>query len=112
MFFLALVHVAGQSPDARGRRSGERAGCSRRANISLWQDVGVRPGVVHDRRGRLPAIAQVGVSRAINFQTQDSLTLAATSLIGGIFGIWGALIAGIFNQLLPASSSRPSGAST
>ena len=42
-----------------------------------------------------------GVSRAINFQTQDSLTLAATSLIGGIFSIWGALIAGIFNQLLP-----------
>jgi hypothetical protein len=45
--------------------------------------------------------AQVGVSRAINFQTQDSLTLAATSLIGGIFSIWGALIAGLFNQLLP-----------
>src|SRR4029077_15365423 len=45
--------------------------------------------------------AQVGVSRAINFQTQDSLTLAATSLIGGIFSIWGALIAGVFNQLLP-----------
>ena len=42
-----------------------------------------------------------GVSRAINFQTQDSLTLAATSLIGGIFSLWGALIAGIFNQLLP-----------
>jgi hypothetical protein len=45
--------------------------------------------------------AQVGVSRAINFQTQDSLTLAATALIGGIFSLWGALIAGIFNQLLP-----------
>jgi len=42
-----------------------------------------------------------GVSRAINFQTQDSLTLAATSLIGGIFSLWGALVAGVFNQLLP-----------
>ena len=45
--------------------------------------------------------AQVGVPRAITFQTQDSLTLAATALIGGIFSIWGAIIAGIFNQLLP-----------
>jgi branched-chain amino acid transport system permease protein len=42
-----------------------------------------------------------GVSRAINFQTQDSLTLAATSLFGGVFSVWGALIAGIFYQLLP-----------
>ena len=45
--------------------------------------------------------AQVGVPRAITFQTQDSLTLAATALIGGIFSIWGAIIAGVFNQLLP-----------
>ena len=45
--------------------------------------------------------AQVGVPRAITFQTQDSLTLAATALIGGIFSLWGAVVAGIFNQLLP-----------
>jgi branched-chain amino acid transport system permease protein len=41
------------------------------------------------------------VPRAITFQTQDSLTLAATALIGGIFSIWGAILAGVFNQLLP-----------
>jgi hypothetical protein len=45
--------------------------------------------------------AEIGVPRAITFQTQDSLTLAATALIGGIFSLWGALVAGIFNQLLP-----------
>ena len=45
--------------------------------------------------------AQVGVPRAINFQTQDSLTLAATALIGGIFSLWGAVVAGVFGQLLP-----------
>jgi branched-chain amino acid transport system permease protein len=45
--------------------------------------------------------AQIGVPRAITFQTQDSLTLAATALIGGIFSLWGAVIAGVFNQLLP-----------
>jgi len=45
--------------------------------------------------------AQIGVPRAITFQTQDSITLAATALIGGIFSLWGAVIAGAFNQLLP-----------
>ena len=45
--------------------------------------------------------AQVGTPRAITFQTQDSLTLAATALIGGIFSLWGAIVAGVFNQLLP-----------
>ena len=45
--------------------------------------------------------AEIGVPRAITFQTQDSLTLAATALIGGIYSLWGAIVAGIFNQLLP-----------
>ena len=45
--------------------------------------------------------AQVGVPRAITFQTQDSLTLAATALIGGIFSIWGAVVAGVFQQGVP-----------
>ena len=45
--------------------------------------------------------AQVGTPRAITFQTQDSLTLAATALIGGIYSLWGGIVAGIFNQLLP-----------
>jgi branched-chain amino acid transport system permease protein len=43
----------------------------------------------------------VGVPRAITFQTQDSLTLAATALIGGIYSLWGAIVAGVFMQLLP-----------
>ena len=43
----------------------------------------------------------MGVPRAITFQTQDSLTLAATALIGGIFSLWGAVVAGCFQQLVP-----------
>jgi ABC-type branched-subunit amino acid transport system permease subunit len=45
--------------------------------------------------------SQVGVPRVITFRTQDSLTLAATALIGGVFSLWGALIAAFFNQVLP-----------
>ena len=43
--------------------------------------------------------AQVGVPRAITFQTQDSLTLAATALIGGIFSLWGAVVAGVLRPV-------------
>ena len=45
--------------------------------------------------------AQVGQPTAQSFQTQDSLTLLATTLIGGIYSLWGAVIAGCFSQLLP-----------
>ena len=45
--------------------------------------------------------AQVGQPSAQSFQTQDSLTLLATTLIGGIYSLWGAVVAGVFNQLVP-----------
>ena len=50
--------------------------------------------------------AQVGVPRAITFQTQDSLTLAATALIGGIFSLWGAVVAGSSSSSCRSSSRR------
>jgi len=39
---------------------------------------------------------------SINFQTQDSITILAVVLMGGIFSIWGAIIAALLMQLLPA----------
>ena len=33
------------------------------------------------------------------FPTQDSLTLLAAALIGGIYSLWGAVVAGVFSQL-------------
>ena len=54
--------------------------------------------------------AQIGVPRAITFQTQDSLTLLATALIGGIFSLWGAVVAGDLQPapavLLPGAVGR------
>ena len=45
--------------------------------------------------------AQVGQPTIQSFPTQDSLTLIAVALIGGIYTLWGAVIAGVFNQLVP-----------
>jgi branched-chain amino acid transport system permease protein len=39
---------------------------------------------------------------SIDFQTQDSITLLAVVLMGGIFNIYGAIVAALLMQLLPA----------
>ncbi len=102
LFLLALVHVAGKPGRAWATiRESEPAALAAGVNITLYKLWAFAlASFVTGVAGFLLA-AQVGVPRAITFQTQDSLTLAATALIGGIFSIWGAIVAGIFNQLLP-----------
>ena len=39
---------------------------------------------------------------SINFQTQDSITLLAVVLMGGVYNIYGAIVAALLLQLLPA----------
>jgi branched-chain amino acid transport system permease protein len=36
-----------------------------------------------------------------SFNTVDSITLIATALIGGIYSFWGAIVAGVFIQVVP-----------
>jgi branched-chain amino acid transport system permease protein len=102
LFLLALVHVATKPGRAWATiRESEPAAIAAGVNITLYKLWAFAlASFVTGVAGCLLA-AQVGVPRAITFQTQDSLTLAATALIGGIFSIWGAILAGIFNQLLP-----------
>ncbi len=102
MFLLALVHVASKPGRAWASiRESEPAALSAGVNITLYKlwAFGLA-SFITGVAGCLLA-AEIGVPRAITFQTQDSLTLAATALIGGIFSLWGAIIAGAFNQLLP-----------
>ncbi len=39
---------------------------------------------------------------SINFQTQDSIVLLAVVLMGGVYNVYGAIIAALLSQLLPA----------
>ena len=102
MFLLALLHVAGKPGRAWAAiRESEPAALAAGVNITLYKVwafalASFMAGVA----GCLLA-AQVGQPTAQSFQTQDSLTLLAAVLIGGIFSIWGAIVAGIFNQLVP-----------
>jgi len=102
MFLVALLHVRGKPGRAWAAiRESEPAALAAGVNIVLYKLwafalASFMAGVA----GCLLA-AQVGQPTAQSFQTQDSLTLLATTLIGGIFSLWGAVVAGCFSQLLP-----------
>ena len=92
LFLLALLHVSGKPGRAWAAiRESEPAALAAGVNITLFKLWAFAlASFVTGVAGCLLA-AQVGVPRAITFQTQDSLTLAATALIGGIFSLWGAV---------------------
>jgi branched-chain amino acid transport system permease protein len=102
LFLFVLVHIATKPGRAWASiRESEPAALAAGVNITLYKLWAFAlASFITGVAGCLLA-AQVGVPRAITFQTQDSLTLAATALIGGIFSLWGAIVAGVFNQLLP-----------
>jgi branched-chain amino acid transport system permease protein len=102
LFLIALAHVSLKPGRAWASiRESEPAALAAGVNITLYKLWAFAlASFVTGVAGCLLA-ALNGVSRAINFQTQDSLTLAATALIGGIFSLGGAIVAGVFNQLLP-----------
>jgi branched-chain amino acid transport system permease protein len=102
MFLLALLHISGKPGRAWASiRESEPAALAAGVNITLYKLWAFAlASFITGIAGCLLA-AQVGVPRAITFQTQDSLTLAATALIGGIYSLWGAIVAGVFMQLLP-----------
>lgn len=102
MFLVALLHVRGKPGRAWAAiRESEPAALAAGVNIVLYKLwafalASFMAGIA----GALLA-AQVGQPTAQSFQTQDSLTLLATTLIGGIYSLWGAVVAGCFSQLVP-----------
>ncbi len=102
MFLLGLLHVAAKPGRAWASiRESEPAALAGGVNITLYKMWAFALASFMTGVAGCLLAAEIGVPRAITFQTQDSLTLAATAMIGGIFSLWGAVVAGIFNQLLP-----------
>jgi branched-chain amino acid transport system permease protein len=102
MFALALVHIASKPGRAWASiRESEPAALAAGVNITLYKMWAFALASFMTGVAGCLLAAQIGVPRAITFQTQDSLTLAATALIGGIYSLWGAVVAGAFIQLVP-----------
>jgi branched-chain amino acid transport system permease protein len=103
MFLLALVHVATKPGRAWAAiRQSEPAALAAGVNITLYKlyafalasfMTGVAGGLL---------AANVGKLYSYQFKTIDSITLMAVVLMGGIFSLWGAVLAGLLQQLLPA----------
>jgi branched-chain amino acid transport system permease protein len=103
MFLLALWHVRSKAGRAWAAiRQSEPAALAAGVNITLYKLwafalASFMTGVA----GALLA-AQVNHLYTFQFNTSDSIALLATVLMGGIYTLWGAVVAGAFIKLLPA----------
>jgi branched-chain amino acid transport system permease protein len=106
MFLLALAHVASKAGRAWAAiRQSEPAALAAGVNITLYKlyaftlasfMTGVAGGLLAGDVGKLYSYQFSGA------KTIDSVTLLAVVLMGGIFSLWGAVVAALLQQLLPA----------
>ena len=102
MFLLALWQIASKPGRAWAAiRESEPAALAAGVNITqykLWAFAlasfmtGVAGGLLAGNAGALSPVA---------FPTQDSIVLLAVVLMGGIYSLWGAVVAGLLVRLLP-----------
>jgi branched-chain amino acid transport system permease protein len=102
MFGLALLHVAGKAGRAWASiRESEPGALAAGINVTRYKlyafglasfMTGVAGGLLASHQG-LPTV--------YGFAVQDSLILLAVVLIGGVFSLWGAVVAGVFYSLVP-----------
>jgi branched-chain amino acid transport system permease protein len=103
MFLLALWHVRSKPGRAWAAiRQSEPAALAAGVNITLYKLwafalASFMTGVA----GALLA-AQVNHLYTFQFRAVDSILLLAVVLMGGIYSLWGAIVAGAFMKLLPA----------
>jgi branched-chain amino acid transport system permease protein len=103
MFLLALWHSRSKPGRAWAAiRQSEPAALAAGVNITLYKlwalalasfMTGVAGGLL---------AANVGKLYTFQFPTRDSIILLAVVLMGGIYSLWGAILAGMFMKLLPA----------
>ncbi len=92
MFLLALVHFATKPGRAWAAiRESEPGALAAGVNITLYKLWAFALASFMTGVAGCLLAADVGVPTVYGFPTQDSLTLIATALIGGIFTLWGAL---------------------
>jgi branched-chain amino acid transport system permease protein len=103
MFLLVYVHIKTRPGRAWAAiRQSEPAALAAGINVTLYKlwAFALASFVTGVAGGVLAGALQYVYS--INFQTQDSITLLAVVLMGGAYSMWGAIVAGLLLQLLPA----------
>jgi branched-chain amino acid transport system permease protein len=103
MFLLVLVHLRGKPGRAWvSIRQSESAALAAGINTTMYKlwAFALASFITGVAGGLLAGADKYLYS--INFQTQDSITLLAVVLMGGVFSMWGAIIAAILMQFFPA----------
>jgi branched-chain amino acid transport system permease protein len=102
MFGLAVLHFVAKPGRAWAAiRESEPAALAAGVNITLYKMWAFALASFMTGVAGCLLASQFGNPTVNAFPTQDSLTLIATALIGGIFTLWGAVVAGVFMQLVP-----------
>jgi branched-chain amino acid transport system permease protein len=103
LFLLALLHVATKPGRAWAAiRESEAGAAAAGVHITLYKLWAF--GLAAFFAGVAGALlgASAGQLSIGPFATQESIILIAATLMGGIFSLWGAVIAGLLLQLVPA----------
>jgi branched-chain amino acid transport system permease protein len=103
MFVLALWHVRSKPGRAWAAiRQSEPAALAAGVNITLYKLWAF--ALASFMTGVAGALLASSVNHLYTFQfrTSDSIALLAVVLMGGIYTLWGAVVAGVFFKLLPA----------
>jgi branched-chain amino acid transport system permease protein len=103
MFLLALWHVRSKAGRAwEAIRQSEPAALAAGVNITLYKLWAF--ALASFMTGVAGTLLAANVGQLFNYQfpTRDNLILLAVVLMGGIYSIWGAIVAGLFFRYLPA----------
>jgi branched-chain amino acid transport system permease protein len=103
MFLLALWHVRSKAGRAwEAIRQSEPAALAAGVNMTLYKLWAF--ALASFMTGVAGALLAGNVGQLFNYQfpTRDNIILLAVVLMGGIYSIWGALVAGLLFRYLPA----------
>ncbi|MGH3320668.1 MAG: branched-chain amino acid ABC transporter permease [Streptosporangiaceae bacterium] len=103
MFLLAFIHVRGKPGRAWAAiRQSEPAALAAGVNITLYKLWAFALASFMTGVGGGLLAAGVGRLYTYQFPTSDSILLLAVVLMGGIYSLWGAIVAGILMKVFPA----------
>jgi branched-chain amino acid transport system permease protein len=103
MFLLALWHVRSKAGRAwEAIRHSEPAALAAGVNLTLYKLWAF--ALASFMTGVAGALLAANVGQLFNYQfaTRENIMLLAVVLMGGIYSIWGALVAGLLYRYLPA----------
>jgi branched-chain amino acid transport system permease protein len=103
LFLIAFLHVRGRPGRAWAAiRQSEPAAAAAGVNVTLYKLWAFALASAITGVGGALLAASAGGLTVYQFPAQDSITLLAVVLIGGMYSFWGAVVAGFLVMVVPA----------